>query len=80
MFGQIFPGGGVTQCVMWPLLVVFLYPVFRQFAKLIKRSEHIHIQDLVAVSAVKSLHIGVLSGRTRLNELKLDTVLFCLFG
>ncbi len=77
MFDPILPGCEVVQGIMRPFFVVLSYPVFGDLSHFIQRSEHVHIQDFIAVGSIEALHIGVLRRLARLDKLQFNAVFLC---
>ena len=71
---SIFERREISERIMWALLVVLIHPCFRDGPHFRQGIKDIHIEHLIAIGAVESFDIGILSRLARLDKFQVDRV------
>ena len=78
MSPSIFEGRETPERIMRSLYVVLVHPFFRDGPHFRQGIKDIHIEHLIAIGAVESFDIGILSRLARLDKFQVDRVVLGL--
>src|SRR4051812_27651659 len=76
LFCFVHPWRYATECIMWSVVVVVLYPLLCYGSYFINGVEQVSIQHTLPVSSIEAFYKGILCRLTRLNILELNFIHF----
>ena len=60
--------------------IVFLNPALGDFSDLSQAAEQVKVQNILPISAIEALDVGILRWFARFDEIQQDLMLFCPAG